>query len=128
MSSGNPRRGSGTNVTQIDFRFFPNGTSTSALTVLGDHVTSVIRTSNAGEFTVTLNRPYYKCVGMQGSVQHPTGAGLNVEFGTISNLATSTNTTLIVWTNIATTKTDITGNANASVSVSLVMEDSLSGT
>lgn len=49
-------------VTPIAFKFFPNGSDTGSLTVDdygSGRVTSVARTSNAGEYLVTMADPYY---------------------------------------------------------------------
>lgn len=106
-------------------RFFPNGTSTAALTVKTDGgVVSVIRTSNAGEFTITLADAYYDLNAYKLSLQHPTAANLMAQLGAVSNLGTATPTTIIVRTQAGATGTDITADANASVAFEFEFNDS----
>lgn len=105
--------------------FFPNGTSTSALTVKTDGgVASVIRTGNAGEFTITFQDAYYDLNCVRLAMQHPTAADLVPQLGAVSNLGTSTACTAIVRVLAGATGTDVTANANAAVHFYFEFNDS----
>jgi hypothetical protein len=118
----------GPEIKDYQFRFFPNGTSTTAMTValgtvLSDGgVTSVTRTSNAGEFTVVMDEPNLEILGIQGTVQHTTAADLKVQIGNITQ--TSTGLSFIVRVLAVATGTDITANANSSVMIQMRVKDS----
>lgn len=89
-------------------------------------VASVVRTA-AGKFTVTLEDAYSRLVTAQATYQ---GSGdaedLVAQIGAISNLGTSTPTTIVVKTKTAGANTDpATFDANTSINVDLVFEDSV---
>lgn len=108
-------------ITKIGGRFFPNGTSTSALTVQTDGgVVSVIRTGTAGTFTVTLADKYQRLVGYTLCVQHTTAADLVPQLGDVDLTAK----TIVVRVNAGATPTDITANANSSVAFEFTFQDS----
>lgn len=92
---------------------------------IADGVTSVVRTA-AGKFTVTLDDAYAKLGTAQATYQ---GSGdaedISAQVGVISNLGTSTPTTLVVKTKTGTVNTDpATTDVNTSINVDLVFEDS----
>lgn len=107
----------------VSGRFYPNGTSQAALTFVGKGIASVNRTTNAGEFLVTLLDPYAQLTSFTADIQHPTAADLEPQFGAFSNVGTSDPVTFIVRTLAGATGTDITANANASVSFQIIFND-----
>jgi hypothetical protein len=115
---------------QLQFRFFPQGTSTTAFTVANGNlvtdggVASVQRTSNAGEFTVTLDDSYLKVLAIKAQVQHTTAVDLVPQLGNISNLGSASPVTFIVRLLAGATGTDMTANANSSVFVECLFQDS----
>ncbi len=120
----------GPQIKDIQFRFFPQGTSTTAFTVANGNlvsdggVASVQRTSNAGEFTVTLEDSYRIPLSIQAQVQHTTAVDLKAQIGNISNVASATPITFIVRLLAVATGTDMTANANSSVFVQCRFKDS----
>jgi hypothetical protein len=120
----------GPQIKDIQFRFFPQGTSTTAFTVANGNlvtdggVASVQRTSNAGEFTVTLDDNYYKVLSAQAQVQLATKADLKAQIGTISNEGTATALSFIINLLAVATGTDMAADANNSVFVQLRLKDS----
>lgn len=111
----------GPNIKVIGGRFFPNGTSTSALTCYTDGgVTSVIRTGTAGTFTVTLTDKYARLIGWKIGVQHTTAADLVAQLGDVDLTAK----TFVIRVNAGATPTDITANANSSVTFEFTFQDS----
>jgi 23S rRNA U2552 (ribose-2'-O)-methylase RlmE/FtsJ len=108
----------GPNTITSWFKFFPNGTSTAALTVQGDtgQVASVIRTGTAGTFTVTMNDAYRRVI-IRPVVQHVTAADLVAQLGVISNQGTSTPLSFVVRVLAGATPTDITANADSAVHI-----------
>lgn len=113
-------------------RFFPNGTSTTAMTVaagtlVGKGIVSVTRTSTAGTYTVVLDDTYYKVVAFDAHVQHTTAVDLKAQLGDISNVGTGTAVSFTVRVVAVATPTDITANANSSVSFWILFEDSGAG-
>ena len=89
-------------VVPILFQFFPNGTSETALTVEdygSGRVSSVARTSNAGEYLVTMADSYYKAGPITPVISMTTlatAALLEASVATVSNEATSTALTFLV--------------------------------
>lgn len=123
----NPLRTNGVERINLSFSFYPNGTSTSPLTIKQGHdnlVTSVIRTGTAGVFTVTLSKPYSVVLGKQATVQLATAADMVAQFGAITNENTSTPLTVVVRTMVAATSTDIAADPNNSVAVTLELDGS----
>lgn len=108
----------------ITGRFFPNGTSTAALTFVGKGIESVIRTASAGVFTVTLLDSYAQLISATADVQHVTAADLEPQFGAFANLGTSTPVTFTLRVLAGATGTDITANADSSVFFQLLFNDS----
>lgn len=115
---------------KIKFTFFPNGTSTTAMTVASGRletdggVTSVTRTATAGKFTCLLSDNYYKLRSKHVSVQLAGDTtDLTAQFGTI-DLAASGGATVIVRLLAGGTNTDMSADANNSVSVTLEIQDS----
>lgn len=113
-------------------RFFPNGTSTTAMTVsagtlVGKGIANVTRTASAGVFTVTLDDTYVKVVAFDACVQHTTAADLQTQFGAFSNVGTGTNVSFTLRVLAGATGTDITANADSSVSFWVLFEDSGAG-
>lgn len=116
----------------ITGRFFPNGTSTTPMTVaagtlVGKGIANVTRTASAGVFTVTLEDTYFKLVGFDACVQHTTAADLNAQFGAFSNVGTGTPVSFTLRVLAGATGTDITQNADSSVSFEVRFEDSSAG-
>lgn len=111
----------GPNIKEIGGRFFPNGTSTSALTVKSDGgIVSVIRTGTAGTFTITLQDKYTELLEFRAQVQHTTAADLQPQLGDVDLTAK----TIVVRVLAGATPTDITANANSSVSFNFKFRDS----
>lgn len=111
----------GPRIKEVGGRFFPNGTSTSALTVVCDGgIASVIRTSNAGEFTITLQDTYAQLLDFSLGVQHTTAVDLKAQMGNVDLTAK----TIIVRLLAVATGTDMTANANSSVSFNFKFRDS----
>lgn len=118
LNLNNRAKCAGPNTITSWFKFFPNGTSTAALTVEGDkgQVASVVRTATAGTFTVTMNDAYRRVV-IVPVVQHVTAADLVAQVGVISNQATSTALSFTIRVLAGATPTDITADANSCVMV-----------
>lgn len=120
----------GPGLKQLQFRFYPQGTSTTAFTVANGNlvtdggVASVQRTSNAGEFTVTLDDPYLKVLAIKAQIQHTTAVDLVPQIGNISNAGTSSAITFIIRLLAGATGTDMTANGNSSVFVEVLLQDS----
>ncbi len=111
----------GPGIKKVRGRFFPNGTSTSALTCQTDGgVVSVIRTGTAGTFTVTLADKYARLIGWRLGVQHTTAIDLQPQLGDVDLTAK----TFVVRVLAGATPTDITANANSSVSFEFTFQDS----
>jgi hypothetical protein len=115
---------------KIKLRFFPNGTSTTAMTVAAGTlitdggVTSVTRTATAGKFTIQLSENYLKLLAGHATVQLAADTtDLHAQLGTV-DLTASGGTTVIVRLLTSTTNTDMSSNANNSVSVTLEFQDS----
>lgn len=112
---------------KVTFRFFPNGTSTTAMTTAantlidpGGFVANVTRTGTAGVFTVTFRQIFYQCVGASATAQlSANNVDLYAQVGNISNLgkdSATSNTTAVVRLMTGATATDMTSNTNNSVS------------
>jgi len=116
----------GPETKMINFQFFPQGNSVAALPLKGDVelVTSVIRTGNAGEFTVTLADAYVKVLAITLQTQLNAFTNIDPQLGPISNAGTSTPLSFIVRTHATGVGTDIAANANNAVHVSMVLRDS----
>ena len=105
-------------------RFFPNGTSTSALSFEGEGVAGVVRTGSAGIFTVTLTQGYASLISAVASVQHVTVVDLKPQFDTFNNLGTTDAVTFNITLLAVATATDMTGDADSSVSFMLLFNES----
>jgi hypothetical protein len=112
--------------TVISLKFFPNGTSNPAALVAQESrgVASVIRNAAAGVFLITLSDTWRKLISATATVQHTTAVDLVPQFGDVANFNTSTAPTLVLRLNAGATPTDMTANANSSVSVQLIVSDS----
>lgn len=129
-------RGNGRERRKVTFRFFPNGTSTTAMTKdagtlidPGDAVQDVTRSATAGVFTATLRKTYGQFLGGRVAVQlAANNVDLHGQIGQVSNLGVSNSTdptSVIVRLMTATTATDMSSNTNNSVMVELDFEDLL---
>lgn len=114
---------------KIKLRFFPNGTSTTAMTVAAGTlitdggVASVTRTATAGKFTIQLSSNYLKLLSAQATAQVAGDTtDLVAQVGTVDLTATA-GTTVIVRLLTGATNTDMSSNANNSVSVTLEFQD-----
>lgn len=120
----------GPKVKRIGFTFFPQTASTTPLTtangflVTDGGVANVTRTATAGTFLVTLDDHYVRVINRSASIQHTTAADLAVQFGDFTMGSGTTPTSFTVRVVAGATPTDITANANSSVSVSLDLSDS----
>lgn len=112
-------------VREVFVRFFPNGTSTAALTVRGSGVAGVVRTGAAGVFTVTFEDAWQEAAlcGFQGTVQHVTAVDLKAQIGTFTSGTASAAATCTVSLLAVATPTDMTANANSSVCVSFFFQN-----
>jgi hypothetical protein len=112
-------------VRKVMCRFFPNGTSNDALTVRGSGVKGVVRNAAAGVFVVTLEDKWKtaQLIGFSATVQHTTAADLVAQLGDFTDGTASVDSSVIVRVNAAATPTDITANANSSVSVELTFQN-----
>jgi hypothetical protein len=115
---------------RIKLRFFPQGNSTTPLTldngflVTDGGVANVTRTATAGKFTITLTDNYLKLLSAQATVQLAADTtDLLAQVGTVDLTATG-GATIIVRLLTATTNTDMSPNANNSVFVTLELQDS----
>lgn len=123
----NPLRTNGVERLSLSFTFYPNGTSTSPLTIKQGHdnfVASVIRTATAGTFTVTLSKAFSVVLAKHATVQSTTAADLYAQVGDVANEGTSTPLTVVVRLLTGATPTDLAANANNSVSVTLELDGS----
>ncbi len=116
---------------RIKFTFFPNGTSTTAMTVAAGTlvtdggVANVTRTATAGKFIATLDEAYVKLLSKQVSVQLSADTtDLTAQFGDISLGSSTAAATVVIRLLAGTTNTDMSSNANNSVSVTLEFQDS----
>ena len=111
---------------KVTFRFFPNGTSTTAMTGAantlidpGGFVQDVTRTATAGVFTVTFRQIFYQCCGFRVQAQlSANNVDLVAQVGNLSNLgkdAATSNTTAVVRLMTGATATDMASNTNNSV-------------
>jgi hypothetical protein len=105
-------------------RFYPNGTSTSALSFEGEGVSGVVRTASAGIFTVTLKDGYASLISAVPGVQHVTAVDLTAQFGAFENLGTTDAVTFTMRLVAGATGTDMTGDADSSVSFMCLFNDS----
>ncbi len=127
----NPLRTNGIDRRAYSFRFFPQGTSNTPLTKAagtvidpGGCVASVTRQAVAGRFLVTMTDPAYQVAGVQATTQLAGNTtDLYAQVGTISNQGTSTPITFIVRLLTGATETDMSADANNSVSVTLETEE-----
>lgn len=113
-------------VYEIHATFFPQGTSNPTFTAANcKGVASIVRNGGAGEWLITLQDCYKRLLSKYGSIQLASAADLNLQFATIANLGSSTNApvTVLVRALAGATPTDISANANNSVSVTLVFSD-----
>lgn len=116
----------GPEIKDIQFRFFPQGASTTPLTkangfLINDRgVTSVTRTGTAGTFTVQLLSRYRKLLSWSPGVQLSAAADITIQLGDYD----ATNGTLIVRLLAAATPTDVAANGNNSVGLLLRFQDS----
>lgn len=108
----------------ISGRFFPNGTDNNPLTFTGKGVASVVRNATAGVFIITLLDSYAQVTSFTADVQHVTAADLETQFGAFSNVGTSTPVSFVLRVLAGATPTDITGNADSSVSFQILFNDS----
>ncbi len=118
----------------LSFRFYPQGTSTTALTTVagtlrdpGGLVADVTRTGTAGVFTVTLRDPAWRIVGGSATAQVvANNVDLYAQFGTMTE-GSSSPATAVVRLMTGTTATDLAANTNHSVFVTMEVEDSGAG-
>ena len=106
-----------------NIRFFPdtaNAPTTTAQDIKG--VASIARSAQ-GVFLITMKSAHKRLLTAQATVQLSTAADLVAQFGDVSNLGTSTATTVVVRLNAGATPTDMAANANNSVSVTLIFDD-----
>lgn len=88
-------------------------------------VASVTRDgSTAGTYLVTLSAPYLRVLTMRASVRHTTAADLVAQFGDFTMGSGTTPTSFTIRVLAGATPTDITANANSSVSFEVVFSDS----
>lgn len=129
-----PHEGSGNpGEVYINFRFFPNGTNTSALVIApaftatstsNNMVASVIRTSTAGQFTILLQDPWSDCVNADASAHLNTPA-TNAGF-TFSSASFGAATASSIVCNFVPggSATDIASNANNWIYIALIVKNS----
>ncbi len=116
----------GPEIKDLHFTFFPQGNSTTPLTVaagtlLNDGgVSSVTRTGTAGTFTIQLADRYLQVMARLATIQMSAATDLTPQFGDYD----ATNGTLVFRAIAGATPTDIAANANNSVSVWLRFKDS----
>ncbi len=120
----------GPRIKRIGATFFPNGTSTTAMTVAAGTlvtdggVANVTRTATAGTYLVTLDDHYLRVINKNCSVQHTTAADLKAQFGDFTMGSGTTPTSFTIRVVAVATPTDITANANSSVSFDIDFSDS----
>jgi hypothetical protein len=108
----------------ISGRFFPNGIDNNPLTFTGEGIASVVRNAAAGVFIVTLLDSYAQLISHTATVQHVTAADLQPQFGPFSNVGTSTPVSFTLRVLAGAAGTDITANADSSVSFQVLFNDS----
>lgn len=106
--------------------FLPAGTSNPS-SFKGKGITSIVRNGGAGLFLITFDDAWAKLVSANGTVQLNAAADMAVQFGayTPANPATGAKATLVLRTQAGATPTDISANANNSVSFDLVFSNSI---
>lgn len=110
---------------ELNIRFFPAGTgnpTTTAQDVKG--VASIVRNGGAGEWLITLQDTYKRLIRATGSIQMASATDLTFQVATVANVGTTSAVTVIVRALAGATPTDIAANANNSVFVTLVFDDS----
>lgn len=122
----------GREMRTLRFRFFPNGTSTTAMTKAagtlydyGGCITDVTRSAVAGAFTVNTTFKGYRVVGGKVCVQlAAANTDLQGQLGTISNEGSVTSPlSFTVRLLTGATATDMSSNTNNSVLVDLDIEE-----
>lgn len=128
----NVARVGGREIRTLRFRFFPNGTSTTAMTKAagtlydyGGCIDSVTRNGVAGTFTVATNFKGYRVVGGKVTVQlAAANTDLTGQLGSVSNEGSVTSPLSFVVRLLAgATATDMSANTNNSVLVDLDVEE-----
>ena len=104
--------------------FYPQATSAPTLAANQSRGVASVARSAAGRFLLTLDDPHHHLVAAIATTQLATAADMQAQIGTISNLGSSSATTVVVRTIAGATETDIAANANNSVSVLLVFGES----
>jgi hypothetical protein len=119
-------------IRTLRFRFFPNGTNTTAMTKAagtlydyGGCITDVTRSSVAGSFTVNTTFTGYRVVGGKVQVQlSAANTSLTGQLGDISNQGSvTTPLSFVVRLLAGATATDMSSNTNNSVLVDLDIEE-----
>lgn len=122
----------GREMRTLRFRFFPNGTSTTAMTKAagtlydyGGAITDVTRSGTAGAFTVNTTLMGYRVVGGKVSIQlAAANTDLHGQLGSISNEGSVTAPISFTVRLLAgATATDMSSNTNNSVLVELNVEE-----
>jgi len=126
-----PRVG-GREIRTLRFRFFPNGTNTTAMTTAsgrlydyGGCITDVTRSGVAGSFTVNTTFKGYRVTGGKVTVQlSAANTDLCGQLGAISNEGSvTTPLSFVVRLLAGATATDMSANTNNSVLVDLDVEE-----
>lgn len=111
-------------VYDINATFFPAGTSNPTFTASAcKGVASIVRNGTAGEWLVTLQDTYKRLLSKWGSIQMASATDLTFQFATIANVGSNAPVTILIRANAGATPTDISANANNSVSFTLRFSD-----
>ena len=110
----------------VSLRFFPQGTGAPVVNNKESAGVASVTRTGVGTFLVTLDTNYRNLVGFNASVQSSSAADLRAQVGDVSNLGTSSATTVVVRLLAGATPTDQAANANNSVSLQLSFDDSSS--
>lgn len=112
----------------VAITWYPDGTSAPTFqTDWADGVAEVTRT-DVGTFLVRLADSYWRLWGYSATVQSSSAAALFAQVGDISNVASSSQITVVVRVvNGSGSPTEMTANANNSVCLTLLFNDSSGG-
>jgi hypothetical protein len=104
--------------------FYPDTANPPTYTAANCKGVASITRSAQGTFLITLSDTYGRLISKQATIQMSSATDLVPQFGDISNVGTSTPPTIVIRANAVATATDIAANANNSISVTLVFDDS----
>jgi hypothetical protein len=108
----------------LNIRFFPVAAADPTYSAQDTKGVAGIALTTTGVWTITLQDPYKRLLSAQATIQMASATGLVPQIGTVANLGTATPVTVVVRANAVATPTDIAANANNSISLTLIFDDS----